>query len=279
MQSADKKNGGLSSQPIIVRKKKKVSGGHHGGSWKVAYADFVTAMMAFFLLLWLLGSVEQQARAEIASYFKRPLKAVFSDGPHTGGDRIQAGSQGSRKPGMLYPGGEDGDADSTEYEVFQRQFERELKKNAILKAFEDQFQIELVPEGIRLYILDRYDQPMFQNGSPILTGYAERLLREVAELLNMLPNRLIVSGHTDAAPFGNGRAGYSNWELSTDRANAARRALMAGGLADGKVVKIEGLAHTVLAKKDDPYDPINRRISILLLNRTAEREYLPESAE
>ncbi len=266
------------NKPIVVKKIKKGGGGHHGGSWKVAYADFVTAMMAFFLLMWLLGSVDQDKREDVGSYFKRPLKAVLSAGPHQGGDRIVAASQGSPRPGVLAGNGAGAAAEEKAYEQFKQRIVQEIAENSIFEVYKDLIQLDKVQDGMRLTILDKYDEPMFATGSADMNIHARRLLRELAPIIDALPNRLVISGHTDATRFVRGSAGYSNWELSADRANAARRELVLGGLSDTKVLCIEGLGSTAPAADAPPTAASNRRISLLLLNARAEDSYLRENS-
>lgn len=296
-------------QAIIIKRVKKVAGhGHHGGAWKIAYADFVTAMMAFFLLMWLLATTTEDQRRGISDYFQNPMRVSLM-----GGDGV--GEQTRLIPG----GGDDFQAREGEVRRADDTFlseeaerlakERELKaleelKETIeasidaipsLSQFKGQLLLDLTTEGLRIQIVDRENRPMFASGSAQLQPYAREILRELAALLNSPPNRISLSGHTDAVPYSGGYAGYSNWELSNDRANAARRELVASGLDPGKVMRVVGLASTVLLDKDDPQNPINRRISIVVMNREAEEavsrdgalpegtaltgEHLPEAGE
>jgi chemotaxis protein MotB len=260
---------GSAARRPIIKKIRKGGHKHHGGSWKVAYADFVTAMMAFFLLMWLLSSVNGADRAEIASYFKRPMSAILSGGNQQGGDRIVASSAGSQTGGFLAPG-----ADSLtmadeirSLAMVQEELEEEIEVNPVLSAFADQLRFEMTDEGLRIQITDKQQRPMFAIGSANVQPYTRDVLQEIARILNDVPNPVIVSGHTDATPYSGGESGYSNWELSAERANAARRELVGGGIQEGKLLKVEGLASTVLLNPEAPLDPANRRISILLLNR------------
>ncbi len=263
-------------RPIVIKKKVKKKGHkHHGGSWKVAYADFVTAMMAFFLLMWLLASVNPEDRAEIASYFKRPLKSVFTRGEHAGGDKLISTSDGSPSPGLLSPGSDTvaGYFDTVQLERLREALEEEVKNNPLLRPFADQLRFELTPDGLSILIIDQQNRPMFASGSAVLQEYTTTILREIAQFLNAVPNRITIAGHTDALPYAGGEAGYSNWELSADRANAARRVLVAGGIQEGKILRVEGLSSTTLLDPENPFNPANRRITILLLTPEAEREY------
>lgn len=263
-------------RPVIIKKKVKKRGHkHHGGSWKVAYADFVTAMMAFFLLMWLLASVNPEDKAEIAGYFRRPLKSVFTKGDHAGGDRLVSTSDGSPTPGLLSPGSDTSSAyfDTMELERLREELEEEVQNNPVLRPFSDQLRFELTADGLSILIIDRQNRPMFANGSAALQSYTTTILREIARFLNAVPNRITIAGHTDAQPYAGGEARYSNWELSADRANAARRVLVAGGIVEGKILRVEGLSSTALLDPDNPFNPANRRITILLLNPEAEQDY------
>ena len=268
-------------RPIVVRRVKKVVHGHHGGAWKVAYADFVTAMMAFFLLMWLLASVEAGDRAEVANYFKRPLNTIFAaGGTEPGGDRIIASSQtGGTRSGVLLSGsdqtptevGPDGFTDeaveAARLESLQREFEALAETNPIFSEYEDQLRFDLTEEGLAIQIIDDLNRPMFGSGSAALAPHTRALLTEIARELDGVPNRLSISGHTDATPYSaSGReAGYSNWELSADRANAARRTLVAAGVREDKLARVDGVASSQPLDPADPTSAVNRRISILLL--------------
>ncbi len=270
-------------KPVIIKRVKKVKGhGHHGGAWKIAYADFVTAMMAFFLLMWLLTVATEEQRRGISDYFDNPLRVSMM-----GGDGV--GEQTRPLPG----GGEDltltdgevrwGDPSPEELEILRQEQElRELEalKERIEQAIEsipslsqyrDQLLLDITDEGLRVQIVDLDNRPMFELGSAQLQPYAADILAELAELLNQVGNRVSITGHTDAAPFAGGEGGYSNWELSNDRANAARRELISAGLDPAKMLRIVGLASTLPLERDDPFSAINRRISILVANRETEQ--------
>ncbi|MCT4714384.1 flagellar motor protein MotB [Enterobacteriaceae bacterium H18W14] len=277
------------AHPIVVvrrRKHKGHGGGHHGGSWKIAYADFMTAMMAFFLVMWLISISSPKELAQIADYFKTPLSAAI-----TGGQRIADSSS-------PIPGGGD-DVTQQQGEVKKNPDIDELKKRmetSRLKRLRDQLdqlieadpklralrphlQIDLVQEGLRIQIIDSQNRPMFKNGSAEVEPYMRDILRSIAPLLNDIPNKISLSGHTDDLPYAMGERGYSNWELSADRANASRRELMYGGLTDGKVLRVVGMASTMRLTDRGPEDAINRRISLLVLNKQAEQAIVHENAE
>ncbi len=273
-------------RPIIIKKVKKGGHGHHGGAWKIAYADFVTAMMAFFLLMWLLGSTSKEDLQGIAQYFQNPLMVSLSGGSSTG-DRtsiIPGGGQDLtrvdgqvKKSEVVDP--EEAKKRLREQEAKRMQetkekLEKMIEQDAVLKEFKNQLKIDITPEGLRIQIVDQDKRPMFDLASARMAPYAEAILRKVAPIVNELPNKLTILGHTDSRPFGSGRGDYSNWELSADRANAARRMLNASGIAEGKVMRVSGLADSVPFNPDDPADPINRRISIILLKKEVEEQYV-----
>ncbi|MFM2407322.1 MAG: flagellar motor protein MotB [Pseudomonadota bacterium] len=280
-------------RPIIVVKRiKKVAGGHHGGAWKIAYADFVTAMMAFFLLMWLLGSTAKGDLAGISEYFKTPLKVALMGGTGSGDSSsiIKGGGQDlTRREGQVKKGDVEETKKVIDIKAAQAEFERtskikEVEKLKELKAtiekaievndklqkFKNQILLDITSEGLRIQIVDEQNRPMFQSGHAKLESYTVEILHEIGKTLNDVPNKISISGHTDAAVFSAGGKGYSNWELSADRANASRRELIAGGLADEKIVRVVGLSSAVLFNKDEPLSPINRRISLIVMNKKAE---------
>jgi chemotaxis protein MotB len=258
-------------QPIIVKKVVK-GGGHHGGAWKVAYADFVTAMMAFFLLMWLLGTTTEEQRGGISSYFQNPAGIQGPGGAST--SMIKLG--GTRDmPQVIAEVAPD---EKTAEEIAEEQEKKRLQtlmddlEDAIgnhqaLKPFKDHLKLDITPEGLRLQIVDRENRTMFDSGSAELKSYTVAILREIATVVNSVPHKISISGHTDARPYL--RKDYTNWELSADRANAARRALRDGGLAEAKMGRVVGLGSSVLFDKEDPYNPVNRRISIIVMNKSA----------
>lgn len=272
-----------SQRPIVVKKIKKGGHGHHGGAWKIAYADFVTAMMAFFLLMWLLGSVSKGNLKGISDYFSNPLKVANAGGSGAGDAEsiIQGGGQdltkqaGQVKKGEVPPQ-EESAKDRKRLSELKKRFEAMMddksQTNTKLKQFKSQLKLDMVAEGLRIQIVDEQNRPMFKSGSSELEPYAREILHEVAALLNEVPNALSLSGHTDGTPFSGGAAGFSNWELSTERANASRRELITGGMADAKVLRVNGFGDKVPLNVENIYDPVNRRISIVVLNREAEQD-------
>ncbi len=281
--------------PIIVKRIKKVAGGHHGGAWKIAYADFVTAMMAFFLLMWLLGSTAKGDLNGIAEYFKTPLKVAMQGGSGSGDSSsvIKGGGQDlTRTAGQVKKGETEAEKKSYNLKAAQAELERieaanlkQLKKslemaieaNPTLKQFKRQLLIDITSEGLRIQIVDEQNRPMFSSASADLQSYTKIILREIGPVLNDVQNRVSLSGHTDATPYANGGRGYSNWELSADRANASRRELIAGGMDEVKMLRVVGLASSVPFNQAAPHDPVNRRISIIVMNKRTEEAVTKEA--
>ncbi|QNK02198.1 flagellar motor protein MotB [Dyella telluris] len=285
--------------PIIIRRVKKAAHGHHGGAWKVAYADFVTAMMAFFLVMWLIGAGTRQQRAAISEYFKNPS---MTPGTATMAPPGQAGPGGASNSMIKLGGAMDmshgpgkdtkgvaASADPKEIEKEARKQERArleelmqqlqaaIESSQALEPFKDQLLLDITPEGLRIQIVDKQNRPMFDTGSAQLRPYTTKILEELASFINRVPNRISLSGHTDDAPYTSDHQ-YSNWELSADRANAARRSLLSGGLTEDKIARVVGLASSVPFDRVNPGDPINRRISIIVMNRQAEAASLSQES-
>ncbi|GLS04116.1 chemotaxis protein MotB [Chitiniphilus shinanonensis] len=271
-----------SQRPIVVKRIKKGGHGHHGGAWKIAYADFVTAMMAFFLLMWLLGSVSKGNLKGISDYFNNPLRVASQGGTGAGAAEslIKGGGKDlTQDEGQMKKGGaEQTDIahDRKRLSELKRKFEAlmedKAKRNTKLAQFKNQLRLDMVAEGLRIQIVDAQNRPMFKSGSSELEPYARDVLDEIARLLNDVPNSVSLSGHTDAQQFAGGLRGFSNWELSSERANASRRELVNGGLDDKKVLRVNGFADEVPLDTKNIYNPINRRISIVVLNREAEQD-------
>lgn len=283
--------------PIIVKKIKKTAAGHHGGAWKIAYADFVTAMMAFFLLMWLLGSTSKAQKEGIAEYFKTPLKVAMMGGPavgvtdslikNTGGKDITK-KQGQVKPVDGPPGKQKSvtiqdakealrKSEQAKLEDLKQKIEQTIDQSETLKKFKSQLMLDITPEGLRIQILDEQNRPMFESSKADLQPYAREILREIGTMLNGVQNKISLSGHTDAAPYPNGEKGYSNWELSSDRANSSRRELIAGGMDESKLLRVVGLASASLYDKENPFNPTNRRISLVVMNKQAEEEAIKDA--
>ncbi|WP_434027154.1 flagellar motor protein MotB [[Pseudomonas] boreopolis] len=283
---------------IVVRRVRKARrGGHHGGAWKVAYADFVTAMMAFFLVLWLLGATTPRQRAAISEYFRNPSPlAGESPAPSPGMNGPGGASSSMIKLGgtMEIPRGPGRDfalnkvdpqspeqqrqQEKRRLEALMRQLQEAIGRSQALEPFKDQLLLDLTPEGLRIQIVDQQNRPMFDIGSARLKDYTSAILRELARFINQVPNHISITGHTDTTAYSSG-TGYGNWELSADRANAARRTLVAGGMEDAKVVRVVGLSSSVLFDKADPHNPINRRISIVVMTHAAEQAALAGSGQ
>ena len=275
-------------QPIIIKRIKK--GGHsaHGGAWKIAYADFVTAMMAFFLLMWLLGSTTEGDKKGIADFFGSPLKVAMKGGSGSGDSShivTGGGKDLTRQSGQVKQGDietqkrtfnlralkeEQRKAERARLEELKEKVEDVLANNPRLASLGGQIRLDMTKEGLRIQIVDENNRPMFDSGSAVVKPYMRELLRELGEVLSEVPNRLTLEGHTDALPFSAGERGYSNWELSADRANASRRELILGGLPEARTLRVQGLASSKLLDSKAPESPVNRRISIIVMNRDAE---------
>jgi chemotaxis protein MotB len=279
-------------QPIIIKRIKK--GGHaaHGGAWKIAYADFVTAMMAFFLLMWLLGSTTEGDKKGIQDYFNSPLKVAMFGGSGAGdassiikgggnnlsesvgqvkkGKTSETAEQKAKKKAIRQ---EQARAETERLRVLKTKVEEVLANDDRLAKYKTQIRLDMTAEGLRIQIVDDQSRPMFDSGSPDVNHYMQDILRAIGHVLEDVPNRLTIEGHTDAKPFSAGERGYSNWELSADRANASRRELISGGLSGSKILRVQGLSASVPFEKDDPESPLNRRISIIVMNREAEDRF------
>ncbi|MBC7502642.1 MAG: flagellar motor protein MotB [Herminiimonas sp.] len=283
-------------RPIIVKRIKKSAAGHHGGAWKIAYADFVTAMMAFFLLMWLMGSTAKGDLSGIAEYFQTPLKVAMQGGSGSGdsssvlkgGGRDLTRVDGQQKKGpetkqnktyTLKAAQADVErAETARLKVLKSRIETAIESNPALKQYRNQMLIDITSEGLRIQIVDEQNRPMFALARADLQPYTRDILTEIGRTLNDVPNKISISGHTDAAAYSSGEKGYSNWELSADRANASRRALIAGGMDETKLVRVVGLSSAVLFDKTDPLNPINRRISLIVMNKKAEDSITKEDS-
>jgi chemotaxis protein MotB len=275
-------------QPVVVKRVKKGGGGHHGGAWKIAYADFVTAMMAFFLLMWLLVSATEKEREAIQQYFNRPLVAIFDDPGAASRMAVIEGGGGdvTRRPGQTgeHPPSQPQrpldasqaeaayrDAERQRLEKLKAKIEQAIDGSEALRGFKDQLLLDLTSEGLRVQIVDEQNRPMFGVGETALQPYTKEILHQLGRLLNEVDHKISLAGHTDATPYAKGEQAYSNWELSADRANASRRELLAAGMDEKKVMRVVGLSAAVPLDAANPFAPLNRRISIVVLNRETEQ--------
>lgn len=272
-------------QLIVIRRIRRTTPSRAQGAWKIAYADFVTALMAFFLLMWLIGAVSLEDRLIISKYFQTPLLVALAGGQSldintsaiTGSHgedltktsrQVRAGAQLSEQVALA-----ETDAkkllqlqETAQLQLLKRQLELAIEGNSQLRKYKNQLLLDLTSEGLRIQIVDEQNRPMFEMGSAILQPYTVKILHEIGTTLNQVPNKIGLSGHTDAAPYPGGNKGFSNWELSAERANASRRELIEGGMDSAKVLRVVGLASSVLFNPRNPYDVNNRRISILVMN-------------
>ena len=280
-------------QPIIVKKVKKSGHAAHGGAWKIAYADFVTAMMAFFLLMWLLGSTSKGDLKGLSDYFSSPLKVAMVGGTGAGASPTVlpgGGADLTQTTGQQHQG-ESADPlrkkravqearaaaareDARRLAALSAKISAAISNNPKLRQYSNQIRLETAPDGLQIQIVDDQGRPMFTSGSAIVQPYMREILREIGAALNGVENRISLDGHTDQAPFAGGLQGYSNWELSADRANASRRELVASGMPEDKLLRVTGLASSTLLDTANPTAPVNRRISILVLTREAEERLL-----
>jgi len=265
----------VEQQPIIIKRKKVVAGGHHGGSWKVAFADFATAMMAFFLVLWLTATASPEQKKAVEGYFRDPVG--FTDGGSPNPVDLEGSASVINEASMDVDPSQipisDNVVDALSETLEQRrmnelfqELKQRIEENETLQEFKDQLLIDITDEGLRIQIVDRSGRPMFDSGRAELKYYSQEILFELAKTLGTVDNRLSITGHTDATPFG-GRPGYTNWELSADRANTARRALVAGGVRAQQIARVVGLSDSVLFDQSEPTAAVNRRISIIVLNK------------
>ncbi|WAC42876.1 flagellar motor protein MotB [Pseudomonas sp. SL4(2022)] len=277
------------NQPIIVKRVKKTAGGHHGGAWKIAFADFATAMMAFFLVMWLMTVATPEQKKLISGYFQDPVGFSESASPYV----IDLGGSPTPAPDRTLnpepkeeatPSEESDQADISKeqaesvaeevererLELLLQELQNKVEENPQLQNFKDQILFEITQDGLRIQIMDAENRPMFASGSARLQPYFEDILLAMTDTIAAVPNKISVSGHTDAAPFV-GRGGYGNWELSADRANAARRVLVAGGYDDEQVARVVGYSSSALFDRENSLNPVNRRIDIVVLTKKAQR--------
>ncbi|MBU2800806.1 flagellar motor protein MotB [Acidithiobacillus caldus] len=277
------------SQPIVIKRIKKTAGGH-GGAWKIAYADFVTALMAFFLLMWLLGSTTKATLQGIAQWFKNPEQVSLMGGPGSGSSNsvlngggsninktvgeVQRGQKKQSMPTNEAPADRSQTVDQRNLQELKDKLMAQIKSNPELAAFRHQLLISITPEGLRIQVVDSSKRPMFANGSTVLEPYARAIFSAIAPTLDELPNRISITGHTDALRYLNEGRGYSNFNLSAGRANSVRQILVQSGLAENKVLRVVGMGSAVLFVPKDPDSPLNRRVSIVVLSRAAEQRII-----
>jgi chemotaxis protein MotB len=286
---------------VVRRVKKGGHEGHHGGAWKIAYADFVTAMMAFFLLMWLLGSTSQYDRDGIEKYFNTPLSSMLGGKPNSANPSPSIIEGGGHDLSNKLPaiGGANADpsaaravpvstaptqntqaaatADKARLAQLKARLSALIEQKPALSAFKDQIRVTITDEGLRIELVDSLKRPMFATGSSKLQDYAYAILVEIGSALNDVDSGVSIAGHTDSVPYSGGLAGYSNWELSSERANAARRALVAGHLREDRLLQVRGLADVLPLDKGAADSPLNRRISILVMNKAAERAFFEDA--
>ena len=284
-------------QPIIIKRVKKSAHAVHGGAWKIAYADFMTAMMAFFLLMWLLGSTAQGELQGIADYFSSPLKVAMTGGsgagnsssviPGGGNDltkvhgqvkRSDSDEKAQRKSSADQAKAEQARQDAERIKALRAKIDAIITQSPRLNEYKSQIRIDVTPDGLQIQIVDDKNRPMFDSGSALVKPYMRDILQAIGASLSGVESRISLAGHTDAAPYGNGDRGYSNWELSADRANASRRELVTSGMPDDKLARVVGLSDSDLMEPNNPRAPSNRRITITVLTREAEERLLSKSA-
>lgn len=270
-------------RPIIIKKIKKGGHGHHGGAWKVAYADFVTAMMAFFLLLWLLSTSSKETLAGLSEYFTPTVGISGEIGTGLQGGQT-ASPKGSKKSDMADPAvvsgqtpsgtvsmnpehtaKEHSDTDDNLFKQGATAVEQAFRQDPSLAQYMDNVNVSQTPDGLRIDVTDSDKYAMFEKSTAVLTQHGQAILAKMAELIKKMPNYLAITGHTDASPAEAGRADYTNWELSADRAQSARRFMLKSGIETERPKRITGMADKELFTPKEPRGPKNRRISLLLM--------------
>ncbi|MDP2442705.1 flagellar motor protein MotB [Rhodoferax sp.] len=267
-----------SHRPIIIIKRPVQAAAHHGGGWKIAFADFMTAMMAFFLVMWLLSTSSPEQLAGIAGEFRMPLKVALAGGTKNNNNNSDSvipggGTDPTHAEGEVKMSSTDAESrDLQRQEDLKERLANMIEADPVLKLFRPQLLIDITPEGLRIQIVDSSNRPMFDRSSAIVMPYMRTILRAIGPVLNEQSNKITLSGHTDSTLYSQGDRSYSNWELSSDRANASRRELIAGGMLDTKVLRVMGVASSMPFSQEDPLAPVNRRISIVVLNKRAQAE-------
>ena len=281
-------------QPIVIRRVYKKAG-HHGGSWKVAFADFATALMAFFLLMWIIGAATEEQKEGISNYFQNPGNIQGAGGASVSAVNLGGGMDGFAAPELVGTPGPPNvipqdmapaatprdDASNTQdrerLEDLMAMLKDAIASSVSIEPYKEHLLLDITPQGLRIQIIDAQFESMFDVGSANLQSHSDDILGELGALINSVPNRVSISGHTDGRSYN--RRDYSNWELSSDRANAARRALIRGGMDPAKIGQVVGLGSSVLYDKADPLSPVNRRISIVVLTEAADAALLEQSPE
>ena len=277
------------TKPIVIKRIKK-GGGAHGGAWKIAYADFITALMAFFLLMWLLGSTTNAQLQGIAQWFKNPEQVSLMGGPGSGSSNsilpgggsnlnktvgeVQRGQKRQVMASNETPVNRAERIDQHNLEQLQKALDAQIASKPALAAFRKQLLINITPEGLRIQVVDSAKRSMFPNGSTILEPYAHAIFQAIAPTLNELPNEISITGHTDALRYLNDGKGYSNYNLSAGRANAVRQILVQSGLDESKILRVVGMGSAVLYVPKEPNSPLNRRVSIVVLSQEAARRII-----
>ena len=290
-----------SQRPIVIKRIKKGEHGAHGGVWKLAYADFMTAMMAFFLLMWLLGNTAKSDLQAVGSSFFDGGAMALSLAPEAGlsmvaQEAVSGGPDLTKNVGVnkecfaqdplgakeraltQQESGPAGQIEAQKLAAVKGRISAAIDQSEFLRQYANQLRLDITAEGLRIQIVDEQNRPMFASGSANLLPHAKEILRQIGLALNDINNSVSVSGHTDAMPYSMTNKTYTNWELSADRANSARRELVAGGMNDSRVLRVVGLASAVPYDPENPFSPVNRRISIVVLNRITE-DAISASAE
>jgi chemotaxis protein MotB len=280
------------NQPIIVKRITRKGGGHHGGAWKIAFADFAVAMMAFFLVMWLLTTATPEELKKISGYFNDPIGFAEGGSPFAidlGGTPTVApkrtlsdvdeeevpipDDQESNSAAQQAEDAAQERVENLELEMLLQELQNKIDVEPVLQRFKDQILLEITQDGLRIQIVDAENRPMFASGSPQLQPYFEEILLALSDTIAVVPKKISIGGHTDAAPFV-GRRGYGNWELSTERANAARRTLLIAGYPESQLARVVGFADSAHFDRTDPLSPTNRRIDIVVLKKRAEDQIL-----
>ncbi|HGJ5882697.1 flagellar motor protein MotB [Arsenophonus sp.] len=266
---------------LIKKKRRRKMGYYHTDSWKIAYADFMTSMMAFFLVMWILSISSPQELSRIADYFRTPLKTSLNEGinssdvtnpiPGGGQDVIYQDGDTAVEQTIQLP-----DSEPERFKKLQKDLEQLIMNDPRLQDVKSNLLIDLMEDGLQIQIIDGESRPMFGTGSAVIDKNMRKILHILAPVLNDYPNKISLAGHTDSTLYAKGGYGYSNWELSADRANSSRRTLISGGLKEYKIIRVVGMASTV-PLENNPAAAANRRISILVLNKEREAAIIHEN--